>query len=1113
MENTVKKKPNEKKGKKNTNDIKERILSGRPVLCFDEEIEFDKCCSINTDIVDNTVENGKKKKLSKDNSKNVSLEVTETLPKKKTQKKIEKGRTDHHIQKNARDKDKTKKTNRIESSNANFKDSNKGDDETSIYKNVDKDDELNSNKNDLYIVLDSSTNSSASPGINKNDNELKKKSLSKIIKTQSSSNIQIISEEDNEQMNKWIEFLPTINLEIENILNFQLPCYNILNNVKRINKIKSIAYNESENDEKLNSIEKSSLMFNSVKLTTNEKYIIRFLCEGSFYNLSQLVDILYYVLNNDELIFEMFPVKMVNCNINRTVGCTNFLINDSISEKKEKNNEENNVSKECLVNTGEDNKKCITGSIANDDSINIHINSRSNDNIDNINISSNDNNDNHNSSNDNHNSSNDNHNSSNDNHNSSNDNHNSSNDNNNHNNHSTNLSLDNFSDEDCYSDDAEKEKKSYNISISKEDLYSSIPILVSRKNLGDNMKQVNISKNENNEKECLWVWENDNYDIFPSYYKEIFKYFKEFRSNMSKIYKTLIKLRNFIITKDLQNIIKIYDYLNELKKKQYLESEKRCKRILIEKKKIIKRKMEIKKQEEKKKKVEDAKYLEEKKTSNIVKLDSYIAQNKMEEKKPKQQNLILSWLTLKKSHTANPNKNPEQYFKYPIVNVLNFNEGLKDKLLEAQNQLPIFTCDRRDVNVSYHIFQSSSEIDKQKLLADYVNLCESHKRTVVDYFRVYVENKEFFEEIPLVDSLDGSKIITQNEKGVRSKLWEDNEFYIKLKNSDYIRSFFFYDNSWTRPYMSLLVHKILDDNINVLPFYYHDDMMYENDTNEEYYEKFETIDLTTENEENETESDGSSQDMFIVPDNEINRDIEITPITVPTSQDIYFFSVFNWEWTFEGNLKRNYNIIDKNTWKEFNLICKENIYGCQYMSWGKDNNPFKYLSERNNPKNTLDKYDIKKLIKHSHGKVTKKDVLVDQFKLKNEHLTKADTERKFKIYLMYKKCEDNRKKWMASEEGVKLFKNEELLSKIYDIRKRKLNLITQKMEEVKRQKKMVKENLKKEEKIKKKEKTNQEKLAVVENLKKEETTQKKDEPNVQKLLSSSSLTSNKRAKK
>ncbi|GAB68858.1 hypothetical protein PCYB_142860, partial [Plasmodium cynomolgi strain B] len=365
-----------------------------------------------------------------------------------------------------------------------------------------------------------------------------------------------------------------------------------------------------------------------------------------------------------------------------------------------------------------------------------------------------------------------------------------------------------------------------------------------------------------------------------------------------------------------------------------------------------------------------------------------------------------------------------------------------------------------------------------------------------------------------------------NEKGVRSKLWEDNEFYSKLKNSDYIRSFYFYDNSWTRPYMSLLVHKVLDDNINLLPYYYNDDMEYENDTNEDYYEKFETIDLTTENEENETESDGSSQDMFIVPDNELNRDIDITPITIPTSQDIHFFSLFNWEWTFEGNPKRNYNIINKNTWKEFNLIYKENIYGCQYMSWGKENNPFIYLSERNNPKNTLDNYDIKKLIKHSHGKATKKDVLVEQFKLKNEHLTKADTERKFKTYLVYKKCEDNRKKWMASEEGIKLFKNEQLLTKIYDIRKRKLNLITQKMEQVKRQKRMDRENLKKEEKIKRKEKSNQEKLASKDNMKKEEsvkdpeklekkeTMTKKEVANiVQKISSSSSLTVSKKVKK
>ncbi|SBS88164.1 conserved Plasmodium protein, unknown function [Plasmodium ovale] len=1056
MENTVKKKGNENKGKKKSNDIKERILSGRPVLCFDEEIEFNKCCSIGANVVEDTTEK-KKKNTKTDNNNNASVKGTETN-KKKSQKKNEKGKIDS-IHKSAKNKEKTKKTGETQNSNSNSK-HNGAEDEGNIYKNKHRDNTLNEeemdiNKNDSYNALDSSTNSSTSPRIHRNNNDIKKKHSSKMVKMQTSNNNIIISEENNEQLNKWIEYIPNIDVEIENILSNQLPCYNILSNIKRINKIKHITYNENDNDncEMLNSIEKSNLMFNSIKLSTKEKYIIRFLCEGSSYNISQLVELLYYVLNNDELTLDKFPIKISN-NGNTTVRTTTFLITSNATEEKEKHNDGNNIIKDCSLSGELDNKKGFTESSNNE-------------------IGIGDRNDNPSNSNDN------------------------------------NLSLDNFSDEENCSDDAESEKKNYNICISKEELFSCIPILLSRKNLGDNMKKVNVSKNENNEKECLWVWENDNYDIFPSYYKEIFKYFKELRSNISKMYKTLIKLKSSIVCKDLQNVIKIYDYLNELKKKQYMESEKRGKRILVEKKKIMKKKMEIKKQEEKKKKNEDAKCVEENKTATIVKLDSAISQNKVEEKKPKQQNLILSWLTLKKSQTVNTfsaNDNGEQNVKYPIVNVLNFNEEHKDKLLEVQNQLPIFTCGRRDSNESSDLFQENAYMDKQKLLTDYVNLCENHKRAVVDYFRVYVDNKEFVEEIPSVDSIDGSKLITQNEKGVRSKLWEDNEFYLKLKNSDYVRSFFFYDNSWTRPYMSLLVHKVLDDNLNLLPFYYHDDMEYENDTNEDYYEKFETIDLTTENEENETESDGSSQDMFIVPDNEINTDIEITPITIPTSQDIHFFSLFNWQWTFEGNSKRNYSIIDKNTWKEFNLICKENMYGCQYMTWGKENNPFKYLSERNSLKNTLDIYDIKKLIKHSHGKVTKKDVLVEQFKIKNEHLTKADTERKFKMYLSYKKCEDNRKKWMASEEGIKLFKNEELLTKIYDMRKRKLSLMSQKIEAVKRQKKMDKDNLKKEEKIKKKEKINLEKQSFKESSKKEENEKDQEKVEKKELVTKSELT-------
>ncbi|CDU20549.1 conserved Plasmodium protein, unknown function [Plasmodium yoelii] len=1030
MENTAKKKSSDKKEKKKKNDIKEKILSGKAVLSFDEEIEFNKCCSIGANLVEDT--NEVKKKNISDANNNPSKGTV--LNKKKGQKKNEKEQIDN-INKNY--KDKSKKNCTLENKTSNNKSNNI--EEANIYninnnyssnQHIYKINEFESNlsKNDTYNLLDSSTNSSASPRICRNNNDLKKKNSTKIAKLESSNNI-INIEEDNGEFNKWIELMPNINSQIETILKNQLPCYNILNNIKRINKIRNISFNE--NNEMLNSIEKSNIMFNSVNISSKEKYIIRFLCEGSICNLTELVDLLYYVLNNNELTYDMLPVKFALDN-NTKMEKSDFLITNDIEKKNIKSND-------CspIVEIDKENK----------------ITDNNNSPIENRNINMNNEND---------------------------------------------ISIDNLSDDEYLFDDAENEKLSFNsISISKENLYSCIPILLSRKNLGNNMKIMNVSKNDNNEKECLWVWENDNYDSFPSYYKEIFKYYKELRSNISKIYKTLIKLKSSIMSKDLQNTIKMYDYLNELKKRQYMESEKRCKRILIEKKKISKKKMEIKKQEEKK-------------TSTIVKLDTAV-QNKVEEKKSKQQNLILSWLTLKKSqggNALNSNDNTEHIAKHSIANFTNLNNELSENLQKAQSQLPIFSCNKKATTESFITFTENANYDKEKLFNDYVDVCTNHKKLVTDYFKLYVDNKEFIEEIPSVDSIDGSKIVMQNEKDVRSKIWEDNEFYLKLKNSDYVRSFFFYDNSWTRPYMALLVNKVLDDNINLYPFYYHDDMEYENDTNEDYYEKFEAIDLTTENEENETESDGSSQDMFIVPDNEINKDIEITPLVVPTSQDIYFFSLFNWEWKFEGNERRNYNILDKNTWKEFNLIYKDNNYGCQYMTWGKDNNPFRYLADTKNMKNTLDDYDIKRLIKHSHGKVTKKDILVDQFKLKYDHLTKADTERKFKIYLTYVKCEDNRKKWMASEEGIKLFNNEELLKKIYQIRKRKLNVMSQKMEAVKRQKKMDKENLKKEEKIKKKEKTTYEKLATKESLKKDETMKdikKTEEESITKSETSNSI--------
>ncbi|SOV24248.1 conserved Plasmodium protein, unknown function [Plasmodium sp. DRC-Itaito] len=1064
MENSTRKKNNLSCNNPKEAHLKDNLLNKNPVLYFDEEIVFDNCDVLKEDDnLDLTEEEGHEELDEKGNKKaRKKKETTQEYKGGKKGKNMNKvKKIDNHNNNNDDDNKRNDKNIQRKKKN-NMSNNNEGEEEEYNNNNNDDDDDINiykkgktniKNIDSFNSGLDSSTNSSVSARIYRSNTELKKKGSSQNIKG-NKSNIENFTKEEKILFKKWIDILPSTNLEIENILNHQLPCYNILNNIKRINKIKSIAYNENNNDEFLNSIEKSNLMFNNIKIAQREKYIIRFLCEGSSYNLTELVNILFYVLNNDELVLENIPHNKFLDTKNKIKNNNNnmmMMMKDAYIIQDEKN-----IKKKNTLNKNNDNQMDIQNNCNNNDDDNDGEEEDSKNrygnypNLDhdtekNIDIEKNVN--------------------------------------------TNNFNLDNFSDEDYYSDGQENQIKFHNATaITKEDLYSCIPILLSRKNLGDNMKKLNISKNENNEKECLWVWENDNYDIFPSYYKEIFKYFKELRNNMSKIYKTLIKFKNSILSKDLSNIIKMSDFLNELKKKQYLESERRCKKILLEKKKIMKKKMDIKKQEEKKKKIDESKIVEEKKNNTLIKCDSNKIQNKIDDNKTKKQNLILSWLTFKKNQTVNTlneNEHIEHFMKYPIVNVLNFNECMKDKLLEVQTQLPIFTCDRKDAVFSNDTLQNNADYDKQHFLQCYINTCENHKKVVVDYYKVYVDNKEFYEEIPSVDVIDGSKIVVQNEKNVRSKIWEDNEFYLKLKNADYIRSFYFYDNSWTRPFMSLLVHKVLDDNLNLLPFYYHDDMEYENDTNEDYYEKFETIDLTTENEENETESDGSSQDMFIVPDNEINRDIELSPITIPTSQDIYFFSLFNWEWNFEGNTKHNYNIIDKNVWKEFNFKYMENTYGCQYISWGVDNNPFKYMSDKNGLKNTLDNYDIKKLIKHSHGKMTKKDILLEQFKQKNEHLTKADTERKFKMYLVYKKCEDNRKKWMASEEGVKLFKNEELLSKIYDIRKRKLNAMSQRMEEAKKQKKMDKDNLKKEEKIKKKEKTIQEKLEKKESMKKD----------------------------
>ncbi|ETW34872.1 hypothetical protein, variant [Plasmodium falciparum Tanzania (2000708)] len=887
MENSTRKRNNLSCNNPKDAHFKDNVLNKKAVLYFDEDIVFDECNILKEDENLNLTEEEGHEELDEKGNKKVRKRKESTQENKigkkgKNINKVKKGENnddkDQSEDDNKRnDKNVQRKKKKDISNNNNDDDEEKENDDDNI--NIYKKGKTNiKNMDSFNSGLDSSTNSSVSARIYRSNTELKKKGSSQNIKG-NKINIENFTKEEKILFKKWIDILPSTNLEIQNILNHQLPCYNILNNIKRINKIKSIAYNENNNDEFLNSIEKSNLMFSNIKVAKREKYIIRFLCEGSSYNLSELVNILYYVLNNKELILENFPHKKLSEKKNKK----NDLAVHKVHLENNNNNNNNNMmmmmKDTCVVQDEENIKQINILNKNNDNQFEVHNNDNDDDKNQyeedsnahltekNIEINKNVNTD--------------------------------------------NFNLDNFSDEGYYSEGQDNQCNFHNVTpITKEDLYSCIPILLSRKNLGDNMKKMNISKNENNEKECLWVWENDNYDIFPSYYKEIFKYFKELRSNMSKIYKTLIKFKNSILSKDLPNIIKMSDFLNELKKKQYLESEKRCKKILLEKKKIMKKKMDIKKQEEKKKKFDESKTVEEKKNNTLIKCDSNKIQNKVDDNKTKKQNLILSWLTFKKNQTVNTlneNEHMEQYMKYPIANVLNFNECMKDKLLEVQSQLPIFTCDRKDAVFSNETLQNNSEYDKQHFLDSYINTCENHKKVVVDYYKVYVDNKEFYEEIPSVDVIDGSKIVVQNEKNVRSKIWEDNEFYLKLKNADYIRSFYFYDNSWTRPFMSLLVHKVLDDNLNLLPFYYHDDMEYENDTNEDYYEKFETIDLTTENEENETESDGSSQDMFIVPDNEINRDIELSPITIPTSQDIYFFSIFNWEWNFEGNTKHNYN--------------------------------------------------------------------------------------------------------------------------------------------------------------------------------------------------------------
>ncbi|GIX63161.1 uncharacterized protein BcabD6B2_25960 [Babesia caballi] len=607
--------------------------------------------------------------------------------------------------------------------------------------------------------------------------------------------------------------------------------------------------------------------------------------------------------------------------------------------------------------------------------------------------------------------------------------------------------------------------------ISDAKLKMLIPLFIARRNLGESFDgPAGSSRMESERSECMWVWESPSTDVFPPGMLESVKAAREARNLLSRRYKTLVKVRDAIRRGDQAARSAANEQLGAIYKKMLLEREKR-ERMEVKRKSIETKRQQIANHFSK------AAAIRETKTANtktIAPVKTEKSTVKIMAKRPaggaKPPNMLLNWLKstpTAPSSTAGGEVGGASGFVGSGVRSVesavpptsghsdaagHCAEGAADDyddmgateeqmqdIAKLMEKLPQNKSRQTRTGVEHRTGSDASagEDAPEKTVSsnggfeEFTKMCEDHREAWMRYFTYINTNRKFYVDTsvqtaaaagtqeeggadakPAADQVSKSFVVEDLVNNVRDTIYGDAT--LRLERG--ARVFQMSDSEWKRPSMRLVVSRSSHNVKATAPLAIEPAMDYFIDSDEEWFEQYDVDDVDESGSEEEEEEEDEND--WIVQDN---------PQQGPQKHTLNLCEVVkvfcmhrHWHWIVDGVPQNNDECCSVEEAKNNGMSILPCDFGFGYE--GYTQNPISdFVSNMRGHRIIMTKEDVQEFLKHCHGKHTKKEALIQEFKELKPFCSTAEIRDKFKKYICRMKVDDTPQRWLVTTEAAMLF--------------------------------------------------------------------------------------------
>ncbi|GBE60655.1 hypothetical protein, conserved [Babesia ovata] len=599
-----------------------------------------------------------------------------------------------------------------------------------------------------------------------------------------------------------------------------------------------------------------------------------------------------------------------------------------------------------------------------------------------------------------------------------------------------------------------------NHDIGNMELDTLIPRIVTRKNLGEVFAGDNaVDRMESMRAECMWIWESPSIDVFPDTIQERVNAAREARNLISRRYITLIKVRDAIKSGDRVARYAANEELGAIYKKMLLEREKR-ERLEVKNKAKGSKKRETSAQHAKASQAKDTK------ASANTKQEKTTARcpSKPQAASSKQPNMLLSWLKSSSTtpatstgaddnagNAASAARSSPPATKAPAsssgtgpsvqpaeANADDYDDmGATDaQMVEIAKLMDALPRHRRHGNSDglTHDMScvtpepvSTAGDDDAPNFDEFKKMCEGHREAWMRYFTYINSNRKFYvesstntastEEGPAETAAareNSAKgfVVDDLVNNVRDTIYGDQT----LKQERSARLFYMSDNEWKRPSMRLLISRSSQLVKPTEPLAIEPAMDYYADSDEEWFEQYDVDDVEESGSEEEDEDEDEND--WIVQD---NPQQELQKHTLNLCEVVKVYCVNrNWHWIVDGVPQNNDECCSVEEAKKNGMNIVPCDFGFGYE--GYTQNPIsEFVNNMRGHQIIMTKEDVQEFLKLCHGKHTKKELLISEFKNKKPFCSTAELREKFKKYICRMKVDHTPQRWLVTTEAAILF--------------------------------------------------------------------------------------------